>query len=530
MRNYKLQVWLPLVFSIVMIAGMFFGYQMHDPGGNGKGFFLAEKNTPLQEALDLIKLKYVDSVRLDSLQGGAIEQMMSKLDPHSVYFPPVELKEANEELAGNFDGIGVEFNIFKDTVNVVYVIPKGPSDIAGLQIGDKILRANDSSLTDRFRSNDEIRQLIRGESGSKIILHILRGQKNVDITVTRGRIPVSSVDAAYMIDTAVGYIKLNKFTESSYEEFMESLEKLKNEGVKQLVLDLRGNGGGFMNEAVEMADEFLDGNKLVVYTQGVNNKKREYRCRRDGLFEKGKLIILVDELSASASEVLAGALQEWDRATIIGRRTFGKGLVQEQYSLSDGSAIRLTVARYYTPLGRSIQRPYENGKKVYMDELWDRFSNGEMLYADSNKVNNGREYKTENGKIVYGGGGIMPDIFVPIDTNGFQPGVNRMLFDGNFNSYVYNYYLQHRSKVDQYSNLTAYVEKFDGTNEMWQGLVNFAVYDSVNLNTISPREKGALQKRLKALLARFRWRNTGFYQVLNEDDPVFKRALEELKK
>jgi carboxyl-terminal processing protease len=308
------------------------------------------------------------------------------------------------------------------------------------------------------------------------------------------------------------------------------MERLQKEGLQQLILDLRGNGGGFMNEAVDMADEFLDDDKLVVYTEGTHSKKREFRCKRPGLFENGKLTVLIDELSASASEILAGALQDWDRATIIGRRSFGKGLVQEQYDLSDGSAIRLTVARYYTPLGRSIQRSYEKGKKVYMDELWNRFSNGELLYADSNKVNNGKQYKTRGGKIVYSGGGIMPDIFVPIDTSIYEQKINKLLIDGNFNGFVYNYYLQHRKQVDQYANATDYAQQFNNTDEMWNGLINYAVKDSVNLTTVSAKEKESLQKRLKAYLARFRWRNAGFYQVLNSDDPVIKKALEVLAK
>jgi carboxyl-terminal processing protease len=523
MGNKKLQVWLPLIFSMVMIAGMFFGYQLQDPLKKNKG-------SSLQEAVDLIKLKYVDPVHIDSLETGAIEEIVNKLDPHSVYFPPVELKEANEDLAGNFEGIGVEFNVFDDTVNVVYVIPHGPSDKAGLQIGDKLLKANDSSLTTRSFSTDEIKKLIRGERDSKVILQILRGNRQLTIPVIRGTIPVPSVDAAYMVDNKTGYIKLNKFTETSYEEFMEAMERLQKEGLQQLILDLRGNGGGFMNEAVDMADEFLDDDKLVVYTEGTHSKKREFRCKRPGLFENGKLTVLIDELSASASEILAGALQDWDRATIIGRRSFGKGLVQEQYDLSDGSAIRLTVARYYTPLGRSIQRSYEKGKKVYMDELWNRFSNGELLYADSNKVNNGKQYKTRGGKIVYSGGGIMPDIFVPIDTSSYEQKINKLLIDGNFNGFVYNYYLQHRKQVDQYANATDYAQQFNNTDEMWNGLVNYAVKDSVNLTTVSAKEKESLQKRLKAYLARFRWRNAGFYQVLNSDDPVIKKALEVLAK
>ncbi|HZI52254.1 MAG TPA: S41 family peptidase, partial [Chitinophagaceae bacterium] len=343
MVNKKLQVWLPLIFSLVLIAGMFFGYKMGN-SGSGKGFLKTARSTSLQETLDLVRLKYVDKVNLDSVQSGAIKEVMNKLDPHSIYFPPVDLKEANEELAGNFDGIGVEFNVFEDTVNILYVVPGGPSDKAGLQIGDKLINVNGASLIVSDIGTAKIRELIRGERGSVVEIEILRDGKLKKVKVTRGIIPVSAVEAAYMIDKSTGYIKLNKFTENSYEEFMAALENLKKEGMQQLIFDLRSNGGGYMNEAIDMVDEFLDGDKLVVYTEGVNSKKREYHCKRPGLFEKGKLAVLVDELSASASEVVAGALQDWDKAEIIGRRTFGKGLVQEQYDLSDGSAIRLTVA------------------------------------------------------------------------------------------------------------------------------------------------------------------------------------------
>jgi carboxyl-terminal processing protease len=529
MGNKKLQVWLPLLFAIVMIAGMFFGYQLNSTG-TSKGFFKKPKTTSLQEALDVIRLNYVDPVNLDSLQTGAIQEMMSELDPHSVYFPPVELKEANEDLAGNFDGIGVEFNVFNDTVNVVYVIPGGPSDKAGLQIGDKIIKAGDSSLTVKNLSTARIKDYIRGTKGSVAVLEIIRNGKPQTIRVTRGNIPVFSVDAAYMMDQTTGYIRLNKFTETSYEEFMQALEDLQKQGMQQLIFDLRSNGGGYMNEAIDMADEFLDGDKLVVYTEGAANKKREYRCRRRGLFEKGKLTILVDELSASASEVLAGALQDWDRATIIGRRTFGKGLVQEQFGLSDGSAIRLTIARYFTPLGRSIQRPYDKGKKVYMDELWQRYSNGQALYADSNKINNGKEYKTSSGKIVYGGGGIMPDIFVPIDTATYPAGINTLFIDGTFNNFVYSYYLENRRQIDQYTSVADYTRRFDRMNDMWNAFVRVAGSHAVDLNAISAKQKETLQRRMEAYLARFRWRNTGYYQVLNSDDTVINKALEQIKK
>ncbi len=530
MRNKKLQVWLPLLFSLVMIAGIFFGFNLHKETGTNKGFFEADKRNSLQEALDLIQLKYVDSVHIDSLEGTAISQIMNELDPHSVYIPPANLQEVNEDLAGKFDGIGVEFNIFSDTVNILYVIPGGPGDKAGLQIGDKLLKANDSSLVRKNPESDYVKTMIRGERGTKTVLQILRDNQLISVPVVRDIIPVSAVDAAYMIDKETGYIKLDKFSDHTYIDFMQSLEDLQKQGLKKLVLDLRGNGGGFMNEAVNIADEFLDDDKLIVYTKGLNSPKREYRAKRPGIFETGKLTVLVDELTASASEVLAGALQDWDRATIVGRRTFGKGLVQEQYPLSDGSAIRLTVARYYTPLGRSIQRPYNKGKKVYMDEIWNRYSNGEDLYADSNKISNGKEYKTPKGKIVYGGGGIMPDVFVPLDTSTFQPNISKLLIDGSLNKYVYHYYLQHKKEIQQYTSASDYNEHFKNENELWNQFVKYASKDSVNLKSISSKDKESLQKRLKAYLARFRWRNNGFYEVLNTDDTVVKKALEVLDK
>ncbi len=530
MGNKKLQVWLPLLFSVVLIAGMFFGYRLNN-GGAGANFFKASSGTTLQEAMDLIRARYVDPVNLDSVQTGAIKEMMSELDPHSVYFPPVELKAANEDLAGNFDGIGVEFNIFNDTVNVTYVIPDGPSDKAGMQIGDKLLSVNDSSLTVKKLPNAKIREYIRGERGSAAMIRILRGTVQKTLEVRRGSIPVSSIDAAYMIDATTGYIKLNKFTEQSYEEFMASLEDLQRKGMKNLVYDLRGNGGGYMNEAIDMADEFLSGDKLIVYTEGVNSKKKEYRCKRNGLFETGKLVVLLDELSASASEVLSGALQDWDRATIIGRRSFGKGLVQEQYSLSDGSAIRLTVARYYTPLGRSIQRPYDKGKKVYMDEIWERYSNGEALYADSNKISGGKAYQTAAGHKLYGGGGIMPDVFVPIDTATYPESINELFVNGSFNKFVYTYYLAHESEMAGYTTAADYAKRFNKQEELWNQLLSYAsVNDTISVGAVSVLQKAAIKERLYAYLGRFRWRSNGYYLVLNQDDAMIRKAVEVIEK
>ena len=529
MVNKKLQVWLPLLFSLVLVLGMFFGYRLAAKNGSTASFFSSNKRNTLQEAMDLIRLKYVDSVKLDSLQGEAIQDMMEGLDPHSVYLPPVDLKAANEDLAGNFKGIGVEFNIFGDTVNVVNVFTGGPSEKAGVQIGDKIIRVNDSSLTRKGMTIEEMKKLIRGEEGTIAKLDLLRNGKLLTLPVTRGTIPVSAVDAAYISSPGVGYIRLSKFTDQSYEEFMAALEGLLKQGMKSLVFDLRGNGGGFMNEAVDMADEFLDGDKLVVYTEGINSRRAEYRCKRKGLFETGKLVILVDELSASASEVLAGALQDWCRATIVGRRTFGKGLVQQQYGLSDGSALRLTVARYYTPLGRSIQRSYGKGKKVYMDELWSRYSSGEMVSVDSFKSHNtGKVFYNNCKDTLYGGDGISPTYFVSIDTSQSMQRVLHLLNNADFNSVVYNYYLSHKTQVDQYKSLPDFVNGFNA-GDMWSSFTS-RYNDSFHLQTTAGRDRELVEQRLKALLARYRWRNAGYFQVLNSQDAVVKKALELINK
>jgi carboxyl-terminal processing protease len=527
MNNKKLQVWLPLIFSIVMIAGMFFGFNLHKQTGTTKGFFAVNKQTSLEEALQLIKSRYVDSVHIDTLEEGAIQQMMSGLDPHSVYIPASSLKEVNEDIQGNFEGIGVEFNIFDDTVNVLYVLPDGPSDKAGLQVADRILKVNNQPIYGPTVNSDKVKDMVRGPVNSKVELTVLRNNHPLTVTVTRGTIPVPSLDAAYMIDKNTGYIKLNKFSENTYVEFMKAMGNLKKQGLKKLILDLRGNGGGLMEQAINIADEFLDDNKLIVYTEGTNTPKREYTAKRPGVFETGKLIVLVDELSASASEILSGALQDWDRATIVGRRTFGKGLVQEQYQLSDGSALRLTVARYYTPVGRSIQRPYDKGKKVYMEDIWQRYKDGELLYADSNKINKGHVYRTMIDKRpVYGGGGIMPDIFVPIDTNHIQKEVTQLYLETTFNNFVYNYYVHHMSLFNQYKSAVDFAQRFPDINNAWNQLVNYALKDTIYLKNIPEKDKDGIKERLKAYLARYKWRNEGFYEVLNMNDDDVKKAVE----
>lgn len=514
-----------MILAVVMILGMFFGFKMHQQTG-AADFFRLDKTTTLEETMDLIKNRYVDRVQLDSLKDDAINAVMDHLDPHSVYIPVSEVAEANEDLAGNFEGIGVEFNLFRDTVNVTYVIPDGPSDQAGLLLGDKIVRVNDSSIVSKTLPIQDIRKMIRGKAGSKVKLTVKRVDGLKDITVTRGRIPLPALDASYMADAKTGYLRLNKFSETTYREFMENMGKLKAAGMQSLILDLRGNGGGYITQAVNIADEFLSGDKLIVYTQGTNIQKKEYKASKEGVFETGKLVVLVDELTASASEILAGALQDWDRATIVGRRSFGKGLVQEQYALSDGSAIRLTVARYYTPSGRSIQRPYDKGKKIYMEEIRDRYEHGEVINPDSIHTANDKVYTTNGGRKVYGGGGITPDVYVPVDTSSFTHNVTKLYLDGRFSNFIYQYYISHQAAFQQYKSPTDLATRFQNTDDAWQQLVVYALKDSIFLGKIPAPDKEDIEERIKAYIARLKWRSQGFYEVYNLYDPIFHKAKE----
>jgi len=530
MGNKKLHVWLPLIFSIVLIGGMYFGFKLRENTSTGTGFFKADKKTALQEILDLVKQRYVDPVSIDSLQNNAIDEMMNHLDPHSRYIPASHLQAENEDLKGNFEGIGVEFNIFSDTVHIVHVLADGPSEKAGMQVGDKIIKVNNETIAGIKISTADVKSKIKGESGSLVKITVLRKNEQKEISIKRGKIPIPAIDAAYLINKNTGYIKLNKFSETAYEEFMRSLENLQKNKISNLVLDLRGNGGGLMNEAVDIADEFLSDDKLVVYTQGANMPKEEYKCKRPGLFEEGGLVVLVDELSASASEVLAGALQDWCRATIVGRRTFGKGLVQKQYSLSDGAALRLTIARYYTPKGRSIQRPYEDGKKQYLDEILDRYENGEPIHPDTSKVVNGKVYKTQCGDSVYGGGGITPKILVGRDTGSLHKNAGLLFVDGLLNIFIYNYYIQHIDEINKFAIPEEFITKFNNEEARWQELVSYAGKENIDLKQISPDDKDFIQRTMKAQLARYKWRSEGYYEVLNSFDPVIKKALEILEK
>lgn len=525
----KLKVWIPLLFAIVMIVGMLIGYRLYE-STNTKGFLKTRRSTRVQEIMDLVNMKYVDTVNMDSLGDEAIQGVLSHLDPHSYFIPAVDREEMNEDLQGNFEGIGIEFQIFSDTVNVVNVLENGPSDKAGLEVGDKFLKVNDSVVAGNGINTERIKKLLRGPGASNVNITLLRGRQTRQFAVTRGTIPLPAVDAAYLIDKETGYIRINKFSRTTYMEFMQGMEKLQQGGAQKMILDLRGNGGGIVDEAVALADEFLDDDKLIVYTEGAKSPRKEYRAQKPGSFEKGKLIVLVDEGTASASEILTGALQDWDRATIIGRRTFGKGLVQEPFQLNDGSELRLTIARYYTPIGRSIQKPYDKGRDAYNGEVMERFHDGEVIHGDTSANHSGTVFKTKGGKTVYGGGGIAPDIFVGFDTTTLSRNITTLYVTGTLNNFIYAYYMQHVQDLRQFKNPAAFASGFRDDGKLWSSLVSYAAKDTVSLSSVTSRDKEIVQNRIKALLARLIWRSEGYFEISNANDPVVSRALEEMKK
>jgi carboxyl-terminal processing protease len=531
----KIQVWLPLLFAIVMIVGMFIGFRLR---GNirSNGFFKTRKASTVEEVLDLVKSYYVDSVSTDTLGDNAIAGMLSHLDPHSSYIPVSDLAEMNEDLQGNFEGIGVEFQIFDDTVNVTNVLADGPSDKAGLKVGDKFIKVGDSVVAGNGITNEKIRRMLRGPGASQVIVTLLRAGEPGglrQVSISRGTIPLPSVDVAYMVNKETGYIRINRFSETTHAEFAQAVMKLQQQGMQRMILDLRENGGGVLQESIDIADDFLDDDKLIVYTVGVHSPRVDYRCKRDGLFEKGKLVLLTDEGTASASEVLTGALQDWERATIIGRRTFGKGLVQQPFELTDGSSLHLTIARYYTPTGRSIQKPYDNsGHDDYNEEVMNRFHDGEVLHGDTSTHHTGLAFKTlgPEHRTVYGAGGITPDIFVSFDTTTLSHNITLLYVNGTLNRFIYTWYVQHLPAFQAFKGPSDFNAAFHDEEKVYDALTGYALKDSIDLRSIPATDKITLEHRLKGLLARQIWRTEGYYEATNNYDPAFIKALEVVSK
>ncbi len=520
MNNKKLQTFLPILLSLCMIAGIFIGFKMRDSFPDAH-FWGQSKTNTLQEVLHLIETKYVDDVNNTHFRDTAIQQLLSVLDPHSAYLPPVELESLTDDINGNFCGVGVEYDIFQDTLFITKVEPEGPAKAAGIHQGDKVLGVNGKHMKFGSLSSEEIHQAFSGACDSKLQLSILRNSKPLNIEIKRGLIPVKSVNGGYLTSPGIGYIKIEKFTSQTHREFMENLTGLQKKGLKKLILDLRGNGGGVLSEAVEVADEFLDGDKLISYTEGKHSKRKEYRCRRTGQFETGELIVLADEESASASEVLMGALQDWDRAKIIGKRSFGKGLVQEIFDLSNQGALKLTVSRYYTPLGRSIQRSYANGGDAYYQEMADRMENG-----DSSKTEIGQPFVTPKGKKLYGGNGITPDEIITVAAPKISDSVSRLFNDGIINKFCSDYTTQLTEKDTAGYNGLAFYHKLTIDNSQWVQLNELCIKEKIDLNQFNATDKTYIAKWIKVYMARNIWNDNAMYEILNEDDAVLKRAVE----
>lgn len=485
----------------------------------------------LQLALYAISNLYVDSTSQTKLVEDAITGMLENLDPHSTYTNPEETKEMTEPLAGNFDGIGIQFNMLTDTVYVIQVISGGPSEKVGLMAGDRIVEVNDTVIAGVKMSTPEVMKRLRGPKGSEVHVKVKRGEEPqlLDFTITRGKVPVYSIDAVYMADKETGYIKLNRFAASSTKEFKEALSSLSKKGMTQLILDLQGNGGGYLNVPIELADEFLSRGKIIVYTEGNKQKRQDALSTAAGSFEKGRLVILVDEASASASEILSGAIQDWDRGVIIGRRTFGKGLVQRPLPLPDGSMIRLTVARYYTPTGRCIQKPYEKGKgDEYAHDLISRYNRGELMSADSIHFPDSLKAQTlAKGRTVYGGGGIMPDVFVPIDTTFYSDYHRTLVSKGLVNRVAMNYLDKQREELNKkYKKILIYKEKFIVPESLMDELLAMAEEKNISFKEEEyNRSLPLIQLQIKALIARDLFDMTEYFYIINDANRTYQEAL-----
>lgn len=501
------------------------GQQSQDPATVGK----------IESLLYHIDRMYVDDVDKKALVDAAIVRMLEELDPHSIYIPKEDLEEVNEPLKGNFEGVGIQFNIIRDTIYVVDAIAGGPSERLGIRAGDRILSIDGEKAAGvGFRNNDVMKRL-RGKKGTKVTVAMnRRGEAEpLEFVITRDKIPIYSVEASYMATPEVGYIKVSRFSATTMKEFREKLDELKALGMQDLILDLQGNGGGYLRTAIEMSDEFLGDRKLIVYTEGRTAPREDTYATSEGRFEKGRLAVLVDEGSASASEIVSGAVQDWDRGLIVGRRSFGKGLVQRPVMLPDGSAVRLTVSRYHTPSGRCIQKSYEEGVDAYRSEKGSRYASGELTGADSLNHQDTVKFYTMNKRVVYGGGGIMPDLIVPIDTSLSSEYFGQLVRRGILNTFALSYVDDHRAELSQrYPNVQAYQQAFQVGEVMLSALEAYAAKEDVQRDPEGlKRSEALIALRLKALIARDLWDTSAYWQVINADNPVDRscqKALEAL--
>ncbi|HEY5826211.1 MAG TPA: S41 family peptidase [Cyclobacteriaceae bacterium] len=523
-KNSNYQIRLPLILCIGLAAGVLIGTSLNSKKST------AEVNSDVQkfrEVLNLIHNEYVDETKTNALVDDAIQHMLSKLDPHSAYITASDREEANEDLRGNFEGIGIEFNIFDDTLVVVSALSGGPSEAVGLRPGDKIVKVNETVIAGVGLSNLDVMKHLKGTKGSEVKIEVVRKnvKEPVQFTIVRDKIPQFSVDASYMVDPEIGYIKVSRFSQTTYEEFMKAMEKLKKKGMKKLVLDLQGNPGGYMNQAIDLADEFLPEGEKIVFTKGKDTRyNSDALSTNKGDFQQGDLIVLVNEGSASASEIVSGALQDNDRALIVGRRSFGKGLVQSPFDLEDGSELRLTISRYYTPSGRSIQKPYTD-EEEYSKDIIKRYKHGEFFTADSVKFSDSLKFLTLNGRTVYGGGGIMPDYFVPLDTTLNSHYLNELYNSNTIAEFAFNYASNHKEALEK-KGYDDYYQNFQVTDALLNQLA-----DTGKRNKVDPdfkdmnKNKKIFQIHVKAQIARRVWGNDGFYPIFNETNEVLQQAV-----
>ena len=518
------------VCFVIIIIACFFSITAIQAQENKKNDSPIRKLTLAQFAIANL---YVDETDADKLVESAIMGMLEELDPHSTYSNAEEVKKMNEPLQGNFDGIGIQFNIAEDTLFVIQPVSGGPSEKVGIRAGDRIIMVNDTLIAGVKMTTDDITRRLKGPKGTKVNVKVVR--KGVDeplsFTIERDKIPVYSLDASYMITPKIGYIKINRFGATTYEEFMEALASLKGQGLQDLILDLQGNGGGYLNAAIDIANEFLGAGELIVYTEGRRNPRREFFAKGDGKHQSGRLVVLVDEYSASASEIVAGAVQDWDRGMVVGRRTFGKGLVQRPIDLPDGSMIRLTVARYYTPAGRCIQKPYESIEK-YNADLIERYNRGELMSADSIHFADSLKCLTlKKGRTVYGGGGIMPDYFVPVDTTLFTKYHSQLSNKGVLLKVHFQLIDTYREEwAKKYNDYAVFCKEFELDDAMMQQLIAEGEKEGVTFDEAQYKKSESLIKlQLKALIARDLWDMNEYYHTINVVNESVNKALDLLE-
>ena len=519
---------IPLILAVTLVAGLVIGNALSRKSQPEYRPMRTASANKLTTILELVQQAYVDSVDTREIIESTIPEMLENLDPHSTYIPAREMQGVEEEMQGNFSGIGVQFSIQEDTVVVIEVISGGPSHKLGLMAGDRIVMVNDSLIAGVGIQNDQVLKLLRGQKGTKVkVSNLRRGYAELfDFDITRGDIPIFSVDVSYMIDKETGFIKISRFAEQTYREFMEGMASLDSAGASKIIIDLRGNPGGYLTAVIRMVDEFLGKDEPILITRGKSQPEKVYNSSGRNSFSDKKVFVMIDEFSASASEIFAGALQDNDRGIVIGRRSFGKGLVQEQVPFTDGSAVRLTVARYYTPSGRSIQKPYNNGNEKYNEDIFERMIHGEFLDKDSIQFADSLKYYTRSGRVVYGGGGIMPDIFVPADTSGRSEYFNKVAQRGLVYQYAFQFTDQYRDQLKRFITASE-MEKWLDRQNLMDGFVKYAAGKGVPPNQEGLRISGEIiETQLKAYIARNIIGEEGFYPIIQKIDKTLLKAIE----